>query len=130
MVEKWRRSAEAKGRFRTIRRPVGAGGARPREGEPLKALVKTAQPLTPELTEYLRGRLQEMVHRTVEVVNEVDPAVLAGMVVQIGSRMVDLSLQGQLSQLERRIERALSNHVRSLKAWDVSVDELMQRARS
>jgi hypothetical protein len=80
--------------------------------------------------EYLSTRLQEMLHRPVEVVNEVDTAVVAGMVVQLGSRLIDLSLQGQLSQLERRIERALSNHVRSLSAWDVSVEELMKRARS
>lgn len=130
MAEKWRRNADAKGRFRTVRRPVEAGEARLRDGESVKALVKTAQPLTPELMEYLSTRLQEMLHRPVEVVNEVDTAVVAGMVVQLGSRLIDLSLQGQLSQLERRIERALSNHVRSLSAWDVSVEELMKRARS
>lgn len=130
MAEKWRRNADAKGRFRTVRRPVEAGEAQLRDGESVKALVKTAQPLTPELMEYLSTRLQEMLHRPVEVVNEVDTAVVAGMVVQLGSRLIDLSLQGQLSQLERRIERALSNHVRSLSAWDVSVEELMKRARS
>jgi hypothetical protein len=106
--------------------PEGSG----REQEPVKATVKTAQPLTQEMMDLLAARLQGFSRRPVEVVNVVDPTVVAGMVVQLGSRLVDMSLQGQLNELEHRIEKALADSMRTLSNWDVSVDELIKRARA
>ncbi len=130
-MENWRRRMSKDGNLRTVRRPPGAvpeGGSR--EKEPVKATVKTAQPLTQEMMDLLAARLQRFSRRPVEVVNVVDPAVVAGMVVQLGSRLVDMSLQGQLNELEHRIEKALADSMRTLSDWDVSVEELIKRARA
>ena len=129
-MEKWRRRVTKDTRLRTVRRPTGEAPEPGREREPLKATVKTAQPLTTEMVEALGARLQKFSRRPVEVVNVVDPSIVAGMVVQLGSRLVDMSLQAQLNELERRIEKALAESMRTLSNWDVSVEELIRRAHS
>ncbi|MDI6871086.1 MAG: F0F1 ATP synthase subunit delta [Bacillota bacterium] len=130
-MENWRRRVKKDSSLRSGRRPAAAEPETgKREREPVKATVRTAQPLTPEMTEMLAARLQKFSRQPVEVVNVVDPAVVAGMVVQLGSRLVDMSLQGQLNELERRIEKALAESMRTLSSWDVSVEELIKRARA
>jgi F-type H+-transporting ATPase subunit delta len=117
--------------LRTVRRPTAAAPEDSgREKEPIKATVKTAQPLTQEMQDLLMLRLQRFTRRPIEVVNVVDPSVVAGMVVQLGSRLVDMSLQAQLTELERKIETALAESIRSLSSWDISVEELIKRART
>lgn len=128
-MENWRRRMSKDGNLRTVRRPA-APPEPGREKEPVKATVKTAQPLTQEMMDLLAARLQRFTKRPIEVVNVVDPSVVAGMVVQLGSRLVDMSLQAQLSELERKIERALAESMRSLASWDLSVEELIKRARA
>ncbi|MGE5552533.1 MAG: F0F1 ATP synthase subunit delta [Betaproteobacteria bacterium] len=129
-MENWRRRMSKSGDLRTVRRlpavPEESGIGK----NAVKATVKTAQPLTQEMMDLLIARLQKLSRRPVEVVNVVDPNVVAGMVVQLGSRLVDMSLQGQLNELERRIERALAESMRTLSNWDVSVEELIKRARA
>lgn len=116
--------------LRTVRRPAAAEPEPSREKEPVKATVKTAQPLTQEMIDTLTARLQKFTRRPLEVVNVVDPSVVAGMVVQVGSRLVDMSLQAQLAELEQRIEAALAESMRTLASWDVSVEELIKRAKA
>lgn len=130
-VENWRRRVAKDGNIRTVKRAAGpAPEPVSREKEPIKATVKTAQPLTQQMMDVLSEHLQTYARRPVELVNVVDPGVVAGMVVQLGSRMVDMSLQAQLAELENRIERALSESVRTLSNWDVSVEELIKRAKA
>ncbi len=129
-MENWRRRVTKDATIRTVRRPAGtAPETGPRQKEPVKATVKTAQPLTQDMMDLLKTRLQGFTRHPIEVVNVVDPSIVAGMVVQLGSRLVDMSLQAQLSELEQRIERALAESMRSLSSWDVSVEELIKRAK-
>lgn len=116
--------------LRTVRRPAAVSENASKEKEPVKATVKTAQPLTQEMMDLLTARLQKFTRQPLQVVNVVDPTVVAGMVVQVGSRLIDLSLQAQLNELENKIEVALAESMKTLSSWDVSVEELVRRAKA
>jgi F-type H+-transporting ATPase subunit delta len=70
-----------------------------RRGE-VTAHVLTAQDLSPAQREAVNGQLRKAVGRKVAVDIEVDPSLLGGMVVRVGSRMVDGSLKSKLHRLQ------------------------------
>ncbi len=70
-----------------------------RRGE-VVADVTTAHELNASQIKALEAALKKAVGGKVAVSREVDPAILGGMVVKIGSRMVDSSLRTQLDKLK------------------------------
>jgi F-type H+-transporting ATPase subunit delta len=64
------------------------------------AEVTSAVPLTDEQLGAVREALGRYVGRAVNLVTNVDPSLLGGLVVRVGSRMVDASLRTRLQQLE------------------------------
>jgi len=70
-----------------------------RRGE-VAAEVTSAQKLTQQQEEAVTAALRQAVGSKVSVETRVDPALLGGMVVRVGSRMVDSSLKTKLQKLE------------------------------
>lgn len=70
-----------------------------RRGE-VAAEVTAAEALTPAQTEAVTAALRQAVGGKVSVETRVDPSLLGGMVVRVGSRMVDSSLKTKLQKLE------------------------------
>lgn len=70
-----------------------------RRGE-VTAEVTAAQPLSEAQRTTLGDQLHRAVGSRVAVEVKVDPSLLGGMVLKIGSRMVDGSLRGQLQRLQ------------------------------
>lgn len=70
-----------------------------RRGE-VTAAVTTAQPLSSAQLEALREQLRHSVGRRVVVDARVDPRVVGGMILQVGSRMVDASVESKLRRLQ------------------------------
>ena len=70
-----------------------------RRGE-VTAEVVAAQELTKAQEDALGEQLRRVVGSRVTVDVRVDPSLLGGMIVKIGSRMVDGSLKGQLQRLQ------------------------------
>ena len=70
-----------------------------RRGE-VTAEVTAAQALTEAQQNTLGDQLRRVVGSRVAMDVKVDPSLLGGMVVKIGSRMVDGSLKGQLQRLQ------------------------------
>ncbi|MGH6821617.1 MAG: ATP synthase F1 subunit delta, partial [Methylocella sp.] len=66
----------------------------------LSASVTSAKPLKPEQVTALAGTLKDAFKREVRVTQFVDPALLGGLVVKVGSRMVDGSLRTKLNNLK------------------------------
>lgn len=64
------------------------------------AQVLTAQDLTPAQREAVNEQLRKAVGRKVAIDVEVDPGLLGGLVVKVGSRMVDASLRSKLHRLQ------------------------------
>ncbi len=70
-----------------------------RRGE-VTAAVTTAQPLSETQLEALREQLRHTVGRRVFVDARVDPRLIGGMIVKVGSRMVDGSVENKLRRLQ------------------------------
>jgi F-type H+-transporting ATPase subunit delta len=70
-----------------------------RRGE-VTASVTAAQPLNDQQLEALREHLRRTVGRRVSVDVRVDPRLIGGLIVKVGSRMVDDSVESKLRRLQ------------------------------
>ena len=67
----------------------------------ITAEVVSAQPLNDEQLGSVRASIEQNVGRGVQLETSVDPALIGGLVVRVGSRMIDASLKTKLQQLEQ-----------------------------
>lgn len=74
-----------------------------REGGRVRAQVRSAVALTDTERGELAGRLARVVGKEVIVEESVDSTLLGGFVAQIGSLVVDGSLDGQLARMRKRL---------------------------
>lgn len=72
------------------------------EGE-LTVELTTAYELGDEEARAIVARIEERSGRRVEATRKVDPDLIGGMVLQVGTRMVDASVRGRLEQLGREL---------------------------
>ncbi|KAA2214582.1 F0F1 ATP synthase subunit delta [Teichococcus oryzae] len=70
------------------------------------AEVSTAHPLTDVQRTQLTARLTEAGYSNVKLVERVDPALLGGLVVRIGSRLFDSSIKSKLQRLQYAMKGA------------------------
>jgi F-type H+-transporting ATPase subunit delta len=71
-----------------------------RERGEVGADVASAHPLTPEQLNALKDALRVQIGKDVQVNTRVDPALLGGLVVKVGSKMIDSSLRTKLNNLK------------------------------
>jgi len=64
-----------------------------------RATIISAVPLTPDELAAAQRAIAGMTAKKVILETRVDPAVLGGMVVQVGDRLIDGSIRGQLQQI-------------------------------
>jgi F-type H+-transporting ATPase subunit delta len=76
-----------------------------RRGE-VTAEVAAAQPLSAGQLDLLREQLRRSVGRRVSVHVRVDPGLIGGMVVKLGSRMIDGSISSKLQRLQMAMKGA------------------------
>lgn len=76
-----------------------------RRGE-VTAHVTAAQELTPAQRALVEDQLRRAVGSKVSVEIKIDPSLLGGLVVKVGSRMVDASLKSKLHRLEAAMKGA------------------------
>jgi F-type H+-transporting ATPase subunit delta len=72
------------------------------EGE-LSVELTTAYELSEEEARAIIGQIEQRSGRRVEAIRGVDPELIGGMVLQVGSRRVDASVRGRLEQLGREL---------------------------
>ena len=73
----------------------------------VEASVTSAGPLAPEARAALTGALEKATGKTVRLDGRVDPALLAGFVVQVVSAVFDASLSRRLSRARTTLEKAV-----------------------
>ena len=71
-----------------------------RERGEVSADVASAHPLTAEQLQQLSDTLRASIGKNVRIDTRVDPNLLGGLVVKIGSRMIDSSLRTKLNNLK------------------------------
>jgi F-type H+-transporting ATPase subunit delta len=64
------------------------------------AEVTSAEPLSESQAQALKDELARLLGRSISLTTKVDPAMLGGLVVKAGSRMVDSSLRTKLNNLK------------------------------
>jgi len=70
------------------------------------AVATSAAPLTADQARRLRGEIEGIVGKAVNLVVDVDPELLGGLVVRVGSRMFDSSLKTKLIRLKSVMKEA------------------------
>jgi F-type H+-transporting ATPase subunit delta len=71
-----------------------------RERGEVSADVVSAHPLTPDQMQLLSDGLKAQVGKNVKIATRVDPNLLGGLIVKVGSRMIDSSLRTKLDNLK------------------------------
>ena len=66
----------------------------------------SAAPLNDEQTKKLRGEIERYLGKAVNLSTRVDPDLLGGLVVKVGSMMVDSSLRSKLNRLKTTLKEA------------------------
>jgi F-type H+-transporting ATPase subunit delta len=72
----------------------------------ISAEVTTAMPLTPAQSAALAASLRQALGKDPEIETKVDPAILGGLKVRVGSRLYDASLKSRLDSLKFALKRA------------------------
>jgi F-type H+-transporting ATPase subunit delta len=77
------------------------------------ATVRSAVPLDDAQREALRDRLGRMLAATPLLTFEVDPALIGGLVVQVGDDVYDASVRSHLQQLRHRLIEGKTHEIQS-----------------
>jgi F-type H+-transporting ATPase subunit delta len=70
-----------------------------------RAEVRTATPLTEAEKQQLASHLERAIGKSIVLEETVDPTLLGGFIAQVGGRILDGSLDGQLRVLRERLAR-------------------------
>jgi F-type H+-transporting ATPase subunit delta len=70
------------------------------------AEVTVAQPLNDERLGEIRETLRQVTGKDVQVAVSVDPSIIGGLTVKVGSRMVDASLRTKLNSIKFAMKEA------------------------
>jgi F-type H+-transporting ATPase subunit delta len=73
----------------------------------VKASVTVAAPLSDKNRKAVADALKAVTGKSVSVVEKVDPSLIGGIVVQLGSRMVDASVRTKLNSLKNAMKEAV-----------------------
>jgi F-type H+-transporting ATPase subunit delta len=77
-----------------------------REERRLDVELTTARALSDEEAEKIVAQIEQAAGRTVEATREVDPDLVGGIVLRVGSLQVDASVRGRLERLRHELARA------------------------
>ena len=69
----------------------------------LRAVVRSARPLPDAVLSRLRARLEHSERKQIELTSEVDPALLGGLQIRLGFRLIDGSVRRQLDDLKEQL---------------------------
>ena len=69
----------------------------------LRVVVRSAHPLSPALLERLRTALSRREQQSIEISTDLDPALLGGVQIRMGHRVIDASVRRQLDELRQRL---------------------------
>lgn len=72
----------------------------------VQADVTSAAPLSEEQVAALKSKLAASIGKDVQLNTRVDPSLLGGLIVKVGSRMIDSSLRTKLATLKMRMKEA------------------------
>ena len=87
-----------------IRRDFDALWAK--ENQLLPVQIKSAVELEDDTVKLIAKRIEEETGQKIELTKVVDPDVVAGLVIQVGNRVLDASVRARLEQLRKTVAKA------------------------
>jgi F-type H+-transporting ATPase subunit delta len=87
-----------------IRRAFDALWAK--ENKLLPVEIKSAVKLEDDTVKKIAKRIEEATGQKIELTRKVDPDVVAGLVIQVGNRVLDASVRARLEQLRKTVAKA------------------------
>jgi F-type H+-transporting ATPase subunit delta len=72
----------------------------------LKAIVTSAEKLSDEQVKQLESELSKKTGKAVQIQEHVEPDIIGGLIVKIGSKMVDYSVRSRLNKLKNQMKAA------------------------
>ena len=87
-----------------IRRAFDALWAK--ENKLLPVEIKSAVELADDTVKKIAKRIEEETGQKIELTKVVDPDVVAGLVIQVGNRVLDASVRARLEQLRKTVAKA------------------------
>lgn len=75
------------------------------------AEVRTAVPLTDEMREQIRQRLEVVLSRKVRIREQVNPSLVGGVVVRVGDTVFDGSVSNRLQMMARQVRTAVARRL-------------------
>jgi F-type H+-transporting ATPase subunit delta len=87
-----------------IRRAFDALWAK--ENKLLPVEIKSAVELEDDTVKKIAKRIEEETGQKIELTRKVDPDVVAGLVIQVGNRVLDASVRARLEQLRKTVAKA------------------------
>lgn len=93
----------------------------------MSAKVYTVTELPPELQEVMVEKLEAMIRGPVNVEFRTDSSIIGGMVIQVGSKVVDMSVARELRELGHRVQEVIGAHLAALAAtWTMDSDAALE----
>jgi F-type H+-transporting ATPase subunit delta len=77
-----------------------------RDERRLTVELTTARELTDDEAKGIVAQIEQAAGRTVEASRSVDPALIGGIVIQVGSHLADASVRGRLERLRQELVRS------------------------
>jgi len=77
-----------------------------KENDRLEVTVRSAVPLADSVVESVGKEIEKKTGKTIELTSEVDPAIIGGLVLQVGNRVLDASIRSRLDKLRREVATA------------------------
>ncbi len=77
-----------------------------KENKRLGVTVTSAVELDPEVAKRIGSEIEEQTGNEVELESRVDPAILGGLIVQVGNMVLDTSIRNRLEKLRKSVAQA------------------------
>ncbi|NLW06636.1 MAG: ATP synthase F1 subunit delta [Clostridia bacterium] len=77
-----------------------------RENKVMPVELRSAVPLPEEVTAALKQRLAEITGHKIRLHNKIDPAILGGIIIRLGDRVLDASLKKKLELMALHLKKA------------------------
>jgi ATP synthase F1 delta subunit len=78
------------------------------ENKLLSVEVTTAVELEKSLVDSIGKRIEDQTGRRIELTSHIDPDIIGGLVLRVGNKILDASVQGRLQRLRRQLTRAVA----------------------
>jgi len=77
------------------------------ENKQLSVTVTSAVELDPSVVESIGAEIEKQTGRKIELESRVDDAIIGGLVLQVGNRVLDASIQNRLEKLRKEVAQAV-----------------------